>query len=345
MKELVSILIPAYNAEQWIAETIKSALAQSWPRKEIIVVDDGSKDNTVAVARQFVSQSVSVVTQPNAGASAARNKAWSLCQGEYVQWLDADDLLSPDKVTHQMLAAQRCPSKRTLYSSGWGCFFYRQHKTRFVPTPLWYDLSPAEWLTRKMSQNLHMQTATWLVSRPLAEAAGPWDTRLSFDDDGEYFCRVIAASDGVRFIPGAKTFYRKSGSGRLSHIGQSNKKLESLFLSMRLHIGQLCALEDSHTVRAACLSYLRTWLPYFYPQRADILKELDELARRLGGQLGIPALPRKYVWIQKTLGWDAAKTAQITYNHVKESAMAAWDKAMFRLESRSNASGDSMRAT
>ena len=108
MSPLVSILIPAYNAEPWIADTINSALRQTWPRKEIIVVDDGSRDQTLQIARQFASEDVSVVTQENQGAAAARNKALQLCQGDYVQWLDADDLLSREKVTGQMAAAQEC---------------------------------------------------------------------------------------------------------------------------------------------------------------------------------------------------------------------------------------------
>lgn len=304
MPPLVSILIPAYNAQGTIAATIQSALAQSWSHKEIIVVDDGSTDQTSSVAKRFSSNLVSVVRQPNQGAAAARNKAFSLCQGEYVQWLDADDLLSEDKVAKQMRTAQLCPNRRTLFSSGWSYFFYRQHKARFVATPLWCDLSPVEYLIRKMGQNLHMQPATWLVSRELTEAAGPWDIRLSFDDDGEYFCRVIAASEAIKFIPGAKTFYRKSGSGRLSYIGLSNKKLDSLHLSMQLHIGQLRALDDSDRARAACVSYLHIWLPHFYPQRQDILKNLDEIAQSLGGHMAPLALSWKYRLDSKSL-WVA----------------------------------------
>src|ERR1700730_16025191 len=116
MKPLVSILIPAYNAEKWIADTIRSALAQTWPRKEIIIVDDGSADQTLRLAPQFASATVSVVTQENQGASAARNKAFDLCQGDYIQWLDADDLLPRDKIAKQMEAAGGCQNRRTLFS-------------------------------------------------------------------------------------------------------------------------------------------------------------------------------------------------------------------------------------
>ena len=177
MKPLVSILIPAYNAAEWIADTLESAVAQTWAHKEIIVVDDGSKDETLAIARRWVSRGVTVVPQQNAGAAAARNMALSLSRGDFIQWLDADDLLAPDKIARQM-EAQQHHGPRTLLSAAWGRFMYRPSRAEFIPTPLWADLPPVEWLIRKMAQNLHMQTATWLVSRELTEAAGPWNTRL-----------------------------------------------------------------------------------------------------------------------------------------------------------------------
>jgi glycosyltransferase involved in cell wall biosynthesis len=205
---LVSILIPAYNAKRWLADTIESALNQTWPRKEIIVVDDGSCDDTVAIAQRFASKTVIIISQENQGAAVARNKAFALSQGDYIQWLDADDLLSRDKIAMQMAAAQECQDKLRLLSSGWGYFMYRPSRARFLPTPLWCDLPPIEWLLRKWEGNLHMQTATWLLSRELTQAAGPWDTRLLGDDDGEYFFRVINASDGIRFVPQSKVYYR-----------------------------------------------------------------------------------------------------------------------------------------
>ena len=98
MKPLVSILIPAYNAEMWLTDTLQSALAQTWENKEIVIVDDGSKDGTLALARTFESEIVKVYTHKNSGASATRNKAYSLCHGDYIQWLDADDLLAPTRL-------------------------------------------------------------------------------------------------------------------------------------------------------------------------------------------------------------------------------------------------------
>jgi glycosyltransferase involved in cell wall biosynthesis len=330
---LVSILIPAYNAANVIGDTIESALAQTWPRSEIIIVDDGSTDRTRAVARRFESRSVLVVAQENQGAAAARNRAMALCQGDYIQWLDADDLLSPDKVAKQMEARLGGFGDRTLLSSGWGYFIQRPHRAEFRPSPLWCDLSPTAWLIRKMSQNLHMQTATWLVSRELTQAAGPWNTRLLGDDDGEYFCRVLLASDGVRFVPEGKVFYRRSPSS-LSYIGFSSRKMEAHWVSMRLHVDYLRSLEDSDRVRAACVQYLQNWLMVFHPERPDIVREAEQLAAELNGRLELPRLSWKYEWIRRLFGWGLAKKAQVYLRQVKWSAVTLGDRALSSLEGR-----------
>jgi glycosyltransferase involved in cell wall biosynthesis len=334
MKPLVSILIPAYNAENWITDTIRSAIAQTWAHTEIIVVDDGSRDRTADVARRFAAKNVRIVTKENQGAAATRNYALKLCQGDYIQWLDADDLLAPDKIERQLNALGQAQEKRILLSSSWAYFRYRTHRARFVATSLWHDLSPVEWLLRKMGQNLHMQTATWLTSRELAEAAGLWDTRLLSDDDGEYFCRVLLASEGTRFVPEAKVFYRLAGSGRLSHIGMSDRKRDAMLASMKLHIRYIQSLEESERVRNACLAYLRTWYQNFYPERPDLVTELQEMAADLRGSLEVPRLGWKYAWLEPLLGRKAAKRMQMTLPELKSSMFNTWDKAMYKLETR-----------
>jgi glycosyltransferase involved in cell wall biosynthesis len=334
MDPLVSILIPAYNARQWIADTLKSALAQTWARKEVIVVDDGSSDQTLEIARSFASDNVSVVTQNNQGAAAARNKAFSLSQGDFIQWLDADDLLSPNKISAQMARVDEARQQRALLSSGWAYFAYRPQRAQFMPTALWTDLSPVEWLLRKLAQNLHMQTATWLISRDITTAAGPWNTNLLGDDDGEYFCRVLLASKGTLFVPDSKVYYRITGGNRLSYIGQSQRKMAAHFLSMELHIQYIRSLEDSERVRRACLNYLQTWLPDFFFEGSEWVEKAQKLAKTLGGQLNPPQLSWKYSWLQRGFGWTTARRTQLKYNRIKTGVRRCWDKAMFYLERR-----------
>ena len=345
MKPLVSILIPAYNAEEWIAETLQSAIAQTWPRKEIIVVDDGATDGTAEVARRFASREVAVVSKQNQGAAAARNYALRLSQGDYIQWLDHDDLLLPDKIERQLTALGEIGSRRVLLSSHWAPFYYRTQSARFVHNSLCQDLSPVEWLLRKMRENLHMQTANWLTSRELAEAAGPWDTRSLSDDDGEYFCRVLLASEGTRFVSETGVFWRVIGTNRLSYIGSSDKKKEAMLLSMKLHIQYLRSLEESERVREACLAYMQNWYHIFYPERPDLVAELQSLAAQLRGHLDEPRLRWKYAWIKPLFGWKAAKRAQRALPQVKLSLIRQYDKAIYRVEAHRAAASFCGRAS
>jgi len=331
-RPLVSILMPAYNAEQWIADTLRSALAQIWKAKEIIVVNDGSTDRTEQIARQFEPQGVRVVTQVNAGAAAARNMAFSLCRGDYIQWLDADDLLAPDKIARQVEVLPGLQDKRVLLSGGFAQFKYRYHRAKFVPGPLWRDLSPLDWLLCKLGQDTYMQTATWLVSRELTQAAGPWNNTLLGDDDGEYFCRVLLASSGVRFVPSARVYYRQAGAASLGYVGSSNRKLDAHWRSMQLHINYLRSLEDSDRVRSTCVTYLQNYIIYFYPQRDDIVTQMKQLASQLGKQLHRPHLSWKYSWARSLFGWRVAKRLQLILPRVRGLIVRSWEKMLFRLE-------------
>jgi glycosyltransferase involved in cell wall biosynthesis len=328
MDPLVSILIPAFNAESTLAEALRSALGQTWPRKEIVIVDDGSKDATLSVANKFARENLCIFSQQNRGAAAARNKAFSLCRGDYIQWLDADDVLAPNKIAKQLEVLRPYEGNEVLACSAWGSFFHCLDRSKFTPGALWCDLPPVEWLIRKFETGQFMQTATWLVSRKLTEAAGPWDTRLLGDDDGEYFCRVALASQTIKFVPESRVFYRKPGPKSLSYIRFSNRKMDAHLLSMELTISHLRAVEDSERVRRACVSYLQCWMSGFYPERMDIVERMHELALALGGRLNTPQLPWKYAWIEKLFGWPAARLAQIFYNRLKILLLRYFDKAL-----------------
>jgi glycosyltransferase involved in cell wall biosynthesis len=344
MKPLVSILIPAYNAEKWIGYTLESAVNQTWPHKEIIVVDDGSRDRTADVARGFASKNVRIVSTENRGHSSAANYAFRLCQGDYIQELDADDLLSLDKIERQVVALQDVGDKRILASSPWAPFYFRANRAQFIPNSFWQDLSPVEWLLRKMSENLHMGNSTWLVSREIAEAAGRWDESLYYDDDGEYFCRVLLASRGTRFVPEARVYYRSSGSNRISYIGNSERKMESLLRSMRLHIQYIQSLENSERVQKACLKYLQSWSISFYPESPDMFNELQAMASQLGGKLVPPPLTWKVAWMVPFFGRRAAQRTLMAIQQKRASVSRTWDKAMYEWENRKALSGGSAGA-
>jgi glycosyltransferase involved in cell wall biosynthesis len=310
--ELVSILIPAFNAAATVGAAIRSALDQDWPRKEVIVVDDGSRDATLDVARRFRTSSVQVLTQPNRGASAARNRALAEAQGDYIQWLDADDLLAADKISCQLRNAEPGATSRELIAGPFGEFIVRPEAATFRPTPLWQDLEPAEFLLRKFTHNVYLANNAWLVSRRLTELAGPWDERLSLDDDGEYFARVLSRAGWVRFVRPARAYYRRSNAGSLSRA-VSKPARRSALLALGLAMGYLRGLEDSERTRSACLRFLQTCVDRgncFYPGHGGALDDVDALAREVGGRIRPPSLDWKYRPVRMLFGWPGVRTAK-----------------------------------
>ena len=103
---LVSIIIPCYNAERFLVETLESAFNQSYPHTEIIVVDDGSSDGTGELIRAYADR-VRAEFCPNGGVCTARNRGTALARGEFIQYLDADDLLAPDAIASRVVALQK----------------------------------------------------------------------------------------------------------------------------------------------------------------------------------------------------------------------------------------------
>ena len=101
MGPLVSILIPVYNAERWVAQAIESALAQTWQKTEVIVVDDGSTDASLEVIKRYGGR-LRWETGPNRGGNVARNRLLEMANADWLQYLDADDYLQPNKIENQM---------------------------------------------------------------------------------------------------------------------------------------------------------------------------------------------------------------------------------------------------
>jgi glycosyltransferase involved in cell wall biosynthesis len=304
--QLVSILIPAYNKEAWIEDTIKSALVQTWQNKELIIVDDGSRDRTLEVIRRFESAQVKVVAQENQGACAARNKAYSLAQGSYIQWLDADDLLHPQKIEAQMKGIPDGMRERCIRTGAFGSFYFRPSKAQFCPTGLWQDLTPSEWMITKFTERAWLNPTSWLVSRTVTDLAGDWDARLSPSgaDDGEYICRIVPKVDRVEFVSDSRCYYRIGNLSSLNH--NSERALSSLLLALTLCVRHLLSIDDSPRARKAGLQYLQDWFNLFYSGPAALVTEMEAFASSLGGRLEEPSFSWKYAPIRRILGWQAA---------------------------------------
>lgn len=330
---LVSILIPSFNAERWIKQTLESAAGQDYPRTEVIVVDDGSTDRTLEISRTFESRFVRVITQANAGAPAARNKALAQAQGEYIQWLDADDLLAPDKISNQVKYLEE-DENGVLFSCPFATFYDSPGRARVVRSRLYRDLTPADYFLIKFSDDAFFQPSSWLVSRELSELAGSWWELRSPDDDGEYFCRVVAASKGIRFVPESVCYYRIGNKGTLSgEWRRSDASLKALFLSITRCVEHYLELEDSEKSRAACVAFLQNRLIYFYPDNPHIVRQISALAEELGGAIRPPTLKWQYQYIKAAFGWPAAKRSMFALREIKDSVNRRWEKVMYRTSS------------
>ncbi len=305
----VSVLIPAYNAGPYIEQTLASVLAQTWPQVEVIVVDDGSRDDTLAKARRYASDQVQVVSQANAGASAARNRAFALATGDYIQYLDADDLLHPDKLRAQLHCLAQHPGAK-LSASAWGMFYDEPDEQSLRPTVLWQDYhDPVQWLVTAWENGVWMQPSAWLTHRSLIEAAGPWDEQISLHDDGEFFSRVLLQTRDIVFCGDAKSFYRKGLHDSLSSIKSKKATKSHLAVCQSYEKSLLQARNDAQT-RQACANNYQRLIYEYYPQHPEIRAAAAARVQALGGSTARPFATPAFRVLNGLVGWRLSKQLQ-----------------------------------
>ncbi len=298
---LVSILVPCRNAGPWLSATLESALAQTWQEREIILVDDGSTDGSAEIAQSFASRGVRVFRQTNCGASAARNLALAEAKGDFIQFLDADDLLAPRKIQTQM-EMLRHRDLGVVASGRWSRFEGDPSRRWFVDSPVFRDLSAMEFLLLAASEGHMMHPAAWLTPRHVADSAGSWNESLSLNDDGEYFARVLLASNGIAFCDQAESFYRSNLAASLS--GRKDERAKrSLLRSANLIADHMVDTADSTLVRNAIASlYLRV-LHSIYPAPRDLIDRTVERVTHFGGHVTPPPMGPKAAALSRLIGW------------------------------------------
>jgi glycosyltransferase involved in cell wall biosynthesis len=323
MSALVSVLIPCHNAGRWLQDTLVSALGQTWREVEIIVVDDGSTDNTLAVARSFRSDRIRIIEQPNAGQSAAENRAYREARGDYFEYLDADDLLSPDKIERQVVLLERL-GPEYVAACEWTRFYRTPDDGLFERQPGWEDRDPVDWLLDVWNAHSMMHGAAWLVPRGVAERAGPWDERLSLINDFDFFGRVVLASRGVRFCAGARTYYRSGNDTSLSGA-KSRGAWESALLSLNLGTAHLLAVENSPRTRNACATVFMRFAFEVFAQQADLSAAAEARARELGGSPVQPSGGPLFQMLSSAVGWKrASRIRHRVYRSGYQRAAIGW---------------------
>jgi GT2 family glycosyltransferase len=326
MPPLVSIIIPAYNAGSNLEPTIRSALDQTWPEIEVIVVDDGSTDGSLEVARRFEGPRLRVIAQNNRGSCAARNAGAQAANGDYLQFLDHDDLLAPDKTAAQLALWRPDVSRRTLFMGEIVRFFEKpagarqeispdaDYRPAFLHTyPEYKTIAARDWLLRWWTLRLEVTPLAWLISRELMLAAGPWEERfLSRLDDFEFITRLLLAADDIILTPGSRSFFRTMVAGSMSSSAQNQslRAFQGQLLALNLCCDHLLAAEDTTRTHAACASALMSYAYEAYPEHRTEAGAAECRARSLHTTLPLCPGGRVVRALLPVVGWHCAKWLQ-----------------------------------
>jgi glycosyltransferase involved in cell wall biosynthesis len=302
MPSLVSIGIPCFNAERWIAASVSSALDQTWPAKEVIVVDDGSTDRTLEELRKF-GDGIRVEQAAHGGANRARNILLEAARGEWIQYLDADDYLRPEKIARQFGEAGPAEQIDVIYSP---ILLETWREGRALPPAMEPIDTAADIYTQLLRWQLP-QTSGGLWRKAALEAIGGWDedpTQLC--DEHDCYFRALKAGMHFAFAPTPNAVYRIWSEETRCHSNQ-----RPVILS-----------------RTALSEALRDWLKargQWTRQHQEALgQSLLEMARNLASQdlefaaryhsprkaemhLAGPAAPKAYQVVYRALGFRAAE--------------------------------------
>jgi glycosyltransferase involved in cell wall biosynthesis len=201
--DLVSIIIPTFNRATLLSEALASAAAQTYRPIEILVIDDGSTDNTPKIIQHWQEQlkpdsqiSLRFIPQPNSGVSSARNHGLIESKGEFIQFLDSDDLLNPNKLSLQVAALKPHPSIGYIFSD-WA---------HFETAPKWDDVSASS-ASEINSADLYCSLRVFWVMlgiyrRQTCYVAGPFCEDMSSGEDKEYNLRILLSTPKVIYLPG-----------------------------------------------------------------------------------------------------------------------------------------------
>ena len=204
-RPVVSIIIPAYNAHLYIGATLESAVNQTFRSFEIIVVDDGSTDDTQAIAQNFCDRGVTVISQSNAGPAAARNRALSIARGEYVALLDADDLWEPDYLQTMVGFLNSHPEVSIAFSDS--IFF---GKSKFNGRRFQEVYPPCIPITfAKLAAQISHVCVAATIRREIFDRIGPFDDRLRAIDDFDLWLRALHAGCRIEPVPRVLVRYRR----------------------------------------------------------------------------------------------------------------------------------------
>ncbi|MEM7329329.1 MAG: glycosyltransferase [Pseudomonadota bacterium] len=280
----ISVIIPTFNRADLVLRAVRSVLAQRDVRTEIIVVDDGSTDNTIEALEALsvaTNARLQIVKQSNAGASAARNHGLKLATGDFIQFLDSDDTLNPNKLAIQYDALASNPEASVSFCHGW-----LQQSGRETQIGLNLGREPAAYIESLCGPEVHIvQTQSPLWRRDVLESIR-WNENISLGDDVEFTIRCLLNVKHVVFIEEALFTVHEHGGDRLSDFSTNDIRLNSLMVTQSTIYE---ALRDRAAWNEKCAAQMRQVIRSVYAvalQRvsASELREFEMNARSVLGR-------------------------------------------------------------
>ena len=240
----ISVIIPAYNAERTIIETIQSVQQQTFQDFEIIVINDGSKDQTVELVQSIQDERLQIFSYENGGLPVARNRGISHATSEFIAFLDADDLWTADKLQLQLTALEQNPKAGVAYS--WTCFMDVDEQGKplsFLPSPR-YSFAGNVYEKLLVSDFIHTCSNT-LIRQEAIESTGEFEPTLRSCEDWDYWLRLSARWHFV-VVSKHQILYRRT-PGSLSSKVEVMKE------------ASLIAMEKAYQAAPLELQYLKSY--------------------------------------------------------------------------------------
>jgi glycosyltransferase involved in cell wall biosynthesis len=276
MSPKVSVLIPLYNSENYIEETLLSVFNQSYKNIEIIIVDDGSTDNSYNIAKKHECDNVKVIRQKNSGACRARNFAFECSSGDLIQYLDADDLLSKDLIKNKVKYFMDY-GKNIVVTSTLKRFYTSINDSKTISEKIRKNYKNGIDLILDMAKHQQpSQVSSWLISRELKIITGNWNESLLRNQDGEMFIRLLLNCEGVYCSKESISYYRLVNNSLSSSF--SKGKMNSLLYSYDLYkINILNKLKSNESKKAIQRFYLSSLLINKSIEREFYVSVLDKV--------------------------------------------------------------------
>ena len=227
---VISVIIPTYNAERTILETITSVQKQTFSDFELLLINDGSSDRTLELLQNISDERLQIFSYENAGVSVARNRGIAHATGEVIAFLDADDLWTPDKLELQVAALQQHPQAGVAYS--WTYIMDEKGKSFHVDESIFFE---GDVYVNLLVRNFICSGSNSLIRRQAIESVGEFDPTLTHGEDWEFYLRLAADWPFV-VVPKAQILYRQTSGSASSKVEVMEKgvlrAVEKVFIAV-----------------------------------------------------------------------------------------------------------------